>query len=141
MELPTGKKVRTELILYAPEAKEQYVEMLRFLAHYPHDNGRWIYYRTTIPNGTPPEPFFKRSKLSTIFLTEPILKGDRELTSRLRIKRTAIDLLWVIPITDAECELKLNRGADALYDAFNRVQLPFVLDERRRSCVLGPDIR
>jgi hypothetical protein len=46
-----------------------------------------------------------------------------------------VEFLWPIPITQAELELKLNRGYDALMDRFNEVEHPVVLDPRRTSYV------
>jgi len=46
-----------------------------------------------------------------------------------------VEFLWPIPITQAELELKLNRGYGAFMDRFDEVQHPIVLNPRRTSYV------
>jgi hypothetical protein len=135
MQLPDGEQVRAELVMYVPKIEESYVEMLRFLAHYPHDNRRWLYFGHTLPNGHPPSPFFESSKLSVALIANSVVARDNQLNEQLILDGTAVELMCVIPITEAECNLKLERGADALYELFNETKLPFILDERRRSLV------
>ena len=49
---------RVELIFYCHEARQEYIETLRWLAHFPHDQRTWIGVGHTTPNGDPPAPFW-----------------------------------------------------------------------------------
>jgi hypothetical protein len=126
---------RAELILYCAEPKPEYVAFLRFLAHFPHDNGTWLGVGHTMPNGDPPSPFFSGSDLTSLILIDSILAPDRSFAERLTLGGDPVDLLWVVPLTTAECELKLQHGLDALYGVLNQHNHPFILDESRSSYV------
>ncbi len=56
MSVPAGVKAprRCELILYCSEPKPEYIETMRFLAHFPHNQKTWIGSGHTVPNGNPP---------------------------------------------------------------------------------------
>jgi len=124
---------RIELVFYASEDKREYMEVLRGLAHFPHDNDTWIHWGHTMPNGTPPEPIFEGSVLDTFFFMPSILRPDSELGSRLSHHGEAVHLVWCVPITTAECNLKLERGSDALYELFEERKHPFVFSGKRQS--------
>jgi hypothetical protein len=55
--------------------------------------------------------------------------------NRLNWKGDAINLVWCVPITKAECNLKLEEGADALCNVFDKNQHPFVFHGSRASYV------
>lgn len=55
--------------------------------------------------------------------------------SHLQLDGEPVNLLWLNPITDAECQLKLKRGMDALVELMKRRDLPRVLDVHRRSLI------
>ncbi len=59
MRVPAGAKAprRVELIFYCFEAKPEYCETLRWLAHFPHDRKTWIGAAHTVPNGILPSLF------------------------------------------------------------------------------------
>jgi hypothetical protein len=67
---------RCELIFYCSEPKREYLETMRWLAHFPHDQKTWIGSGHTVPNGDPPEPFWGSSVLDTILFLQPIVKHD-----------------------------------------------------------------
>lgn len=138
MQVPRGAKARrTELVLYALEPKEAYRAILRFLAHFPHDHRTWFGQGHTFPNGQPAQPLFEGSALDTLLLLGSILQPDATLPNHLHIEKDPVHLLWVVPITTAECERKLRDGTDAILDLFEQFQHPFVLNEARQSYV-GP---
>ncbi len=126
---------RVELVFYATEEKLEYLEFLRRLAHFPHDNRTWLHWGHTMPNGTPPEPVFGSSHLDSLFFMPSIVRPDSQLGERLEWRREPINLVWCVPITSAECELKLAQGTDALYDLFEARQHPFVFRGDRESYV------
>ena len=137
MNVPNQLKAprRVELVLYCAEPQPQYVETLRWIAHFPHDQKTWVGSAHTIPNGDPPAPFWGSAILNTILLMPTIVQRDQKLKDELMIAGEGVDLLWVVPLTQAECELKLAKGLDAILDLFGRNRHPHVFDPNRRSYV------
>jgi hypothetical protein len=126
---------RVELIFYCLEPKQDYVKTMRWLAHFPHDQKTWIGSFHTIPNGNPPTPLWGNSALDTIFLLPPIVKKDQDLESELILDGDGVEFLWIVPLTTAECNLKLAKGADAILDLFQENRHPHVFDPYRKSYV------
>jgi hypothetical protein len=60
---------------------------------------------------------------------------DYRLHEELVLEGDPVSLLWVVPITTAETNLKLEHGTDALLGVFDEQQHPVVLDPRRQSYV------
>jgi hypothetical protein len=126
---------RVELVFYAAEDHEEYSRFLARLAHFPHDGTTWIHWRHTMPNGTPPEPVIGSTLLDHIFFMPSIVSPDSDLGERLTLDNDPVNLVWCVPITSAECQLKLDRGTDALYDLFNERDHPVVFSGERPSYV------
>jgi hypothetical protein len=126
---------RAELVFYASEGRDEYQELLRCLAHFPHDNNTWLHWGHTMPNGSPPEPLFGSRSLNSFFFMASIVRPDSELGQSLVFQGDPVHLVWCVPVSSAECELKLEHGADALYDLFDRRDHPFVFTGDRRSYV------
>jgi hypothetical protein len=125
---------RVELVFYTSEARPEYPELLRRLAHFPHDNRTWIHWGHTMPNGTPPEPL-PGTALDCFLFMPSILQPDFGLGDRLAWRDEPVHLVWCVPITTAECNLKLEQGADALYDLFDQRNHPLVFSGARESYV------
>jgi hypothetical protein len=130
-----GAAKRVELIFYCPEIQLEYVETMRFVAHFPHDQRTWIGPGHTIPNGNPPAPFFGSSILDTILLIQPIIKPDNNLKQELVIEGDAVEFLWVVPLSSAECRLKLAEGVNAVLELFEKHRHPPIFDPNRPSYV------
>ncbi|MEZ6092999.1 MAG: suppressor of fused domain protein [Pirellulaceae bacterium] len=126
---------RAELIFYSTENRDDYPELLRRLAHFVHDNNTWLHWGHSMPNGTPPEPLFDTDSLDTMFFMPSIVNPDSTLGDRLHINSEPVQLIWCVPITTAECQLKLDNGTDALYDLFDANEHPFAFPGDRRSYV------
>jgi hypothetical protein len=126
---------RIELVFYAAEDKPEYVQLLRDLAHFPHDNRTWLHWGHTMPNGDPPAPLLGTNNLMCLFFMPSILAPDSTLGERLAWRDEPVKLVWPVPITMAECDLKLEQGSDALYDLFDRHQHPFIFAGDRASYV------
>ncbi|SPE42902.1 conserved hypothetical protein [Candidatus Sulfopaludibacter sp. SbA3] len=134
---PAGAKAprRVELIFYCKEPKAEYMETLRWLAHFPHNQKTWIGAGHTIPNGNPPAPFWGSSILDTILLIPSIVALDRTLPDELILGGEPVHFLWVVPLTTPECELKLAKGVNAILELFGRNHHPHVFDPNRASYV------
>ncbi len=139
MNLPKGitsDHSRTELIFYCQEPRSQYAEILRKLAHFPHDNRTWLGAGHTFPNGQPPIQIFEESPDLNSFLFMPtIVSPDNKLAEKLILDSDPVNFLWLVPISTTECDLKLKRGVNALYDIFEKVQHPFVFNPSRKSYI------
>jgi Suppressor of fused protein (SUFU) len=136
MHTPAGAEARrVELIFYCSTPIAEYVETLRWLAHFPHDQKTWVGSGHTIPNGSPPAPFWGSSVLDTILLLPPLVKRDRTLPDELTLGGDPVHFLWVVPLTTAECNLKLEQGANAILNLFQQHRHPHVFDPHRASYV------
>ncbi len=126
---------RAELVLYVDQPGPTFVELLRTVAKMPHAAGHWLGAGHTLPNGDPPAPLFPGSALDTLLLLESVVAPERDLRRHAEVEGSPLLLLWPVPITAAECRLKLDRGTPALLDLFNEHELSFVLDPGRGSLV------
>jgi hypothetical protein len=137
MLVPPGDDVprRVELIFYCSEPKPEYVETLRWLAHFPHDQKTCIGTGHTVTNGNPPAAFWGSSILNTILFIPPIVKRDLALPHELTLAGEPVYFLWVVPLTTPESDLKLAQGVDAILDLFQRNRHPHVFDPNRMSYV------
>lgn len=137
MPIPDGVEAssRTELVLYVDQPGPTFVRLLQTIAKIPHEADHWLGAGHTIPNGEPPAPLFPGSALDTVLVLESVVSPERELKSHVEISGSPLELLWVVPITAAECGLKVEEGVGALLNLFNERQLSFVLDPGRESLV------
>jgi len=137
MNVPRGADVprRVELIFYCAGPQQQYIDTMRWLAHFPHNQRTWIGSGHTIPNGDPPAPFWGSDTLDTVLLMPTIVKNDAALPEELRLDGDPVAFLWVVPLTSAECKLKLEKGFAAILDLFAQHRHPHVFDPKRRSYV------
>jgi hypothetical protein len=130
---------RIELVFYAERANDheaqQYAELLRSGAHFAHDNQTWLHWGHTMGNGTPPSPMLGTKNLDTMLFMSSIVHPDSTLGERLTIEGDPVNLVWCVPITSAESRYKLDRGVNALYDVFERVQHPVPFAGDRESYV------
>jgi suppressor of fused protein SUFU len=126
---------RVELIFYCSEPRGEYISTLRWVAHFPHNAKSWLGHGHTMPNGNPPEPFWGSTGLDTLLFMPPIIATDQNLASELKLEAEPVHFLWVVPLTTAECNFKLEKGFDAILDLFDQHQHPYVFDPNRRSYV------
>jgi hypothetical protein len=115
---------RAELIFYCDRAEPIFQNILRELARFPHDNRTWLAETHTMPNGQPPRPLFPGHAVDGLFFMPTIVAPEDALD--FKIEGQPLRLLWVVPLTPAEMALKLEEGAVAIYDLFNRVDHPHV---------------
>ena len=137
MNAPEGAEEfrRVELIFYCSEPRQEFADTMRFVAHFPHDQNTWIHMGHTIPNGTPPAPFWGSAVLDTVLLMPTIVTKDRRLPEELVLDGDRVEFLWVVPISAKECDLKLREGLDAILSLFGRHRHPHVFDPNRSSYV------
>lgn len=126
---------RIELVFYSETSNEDYADLLRFFAHFVHNNKTWLHWHHTMPNGNPPQPVFGTTNLDTFLFAPTMIEADSMIADKLSLDGDTVNLVWVIPITTAECELKLQKGVDAVYDLFGQFEHPIAFDGDRESYV------
>jgi hypothetical protein len=122
---------RVELIFYCTEPMQEYINAMRWLAHFPHDQKTWIGDFHTIPV----KPGWCSPILDTCFLLPSIVKKDTDLHEELIFDGDGVHFLWIVPITAAESTLKLKKGSGALLDLFTQNRHPYIFDAARKSYV------
>ncbi len=95
---------RTELIFYAKQCADEYISMLRNLAHAIIEHGIDPSHGHTITNGDPPAPLFEHSELSCVLLHETGVEPECSIHEDWNIDDEPVFLLNVMPITEAECD-------------------------------------
>lgn len=126
-----GLSPRAEILTYAQEPRPWMFDVLKGLAEMPFGYDTYLHWWHTVPNGMPMTA--KASKLTNFFFLPPYFE-DAEFDT-LRIDGDDVDILWMIPITDAELQFKLEHGADALEQLFESKGLNRIIDESRKSLV------
>jgi hypothetical protein len=109
------------------------VRWLKTLARLPHDYDTWLGFGHTVPNGDPPKPFDKSTKLGCM-LVMPSVTLPPEI-HEIPVGDVSIDLFALWPIHVDEMQYKLDRGADALIDAFEAANVTDLIDPGRPSAV------
>lgn len=110
------------------------VHLLKAIARLPHAYGTWIGPEHSIPNGNPPEPYAPSVPFTGV-LVAPMLRCEPAARTIVTSEGRRISLLALIPVHQAEMNLKLASGTAALYDAFDRAGVSEVLDPNRPSSV------
>jgi hypothetical protein len=137
-DAPADMPARVEMVFYLPgdrEPKEEYIAFMHKMGRFCFDYNTWLGWGHTIPNGNPPQPIFVGTKFDSLLVIGPPMSPDNELGKGLFLEGDAVHLLWVVPVTTAEREFKLEHGTQALLEIFDKVQHPFVFDETRASYV------
>ena len=111
----------------SPEAQWHWpVEWLRRIAQYPHDNNTTLGGPfTIIANDDPPKPLAPDTQFTCLLILaeKSFQRKDGEM----------VQLYRVVPLYTDERDLELREGAPALMRAFDRSDVPFVVDVGRRS--------
>lgn len=108
------------------------IGLLKFLARFPHEYETWLWREHTLPHGDPPEPYADTTALCGAMLIPPIFLPDAFALLE-RAGDDDVHFFAVVPLHADEMDLKLRKGAGALYDAFDAVNLPHVIDPDRPS--------
>jgi hypothetical protein len=108
-------------------------KLLQELARLPHQFGTWLGAGHTVPNGDPPEPYAPGTKLCGALVARPVIAPDG--FEELVYDGREIQFFAVLPLHADEMRLKLDKGADALYDLLDAAELTEILDPKRPSVV------
>ena len=108
------------------------IQMLRFLARFPHQYKTWLGWGHSIPNGPDYTPICEGVGFGGAVLAAP--QGVAPLETEDGRK---ISFYMLIPAYKEEIEYKLKYGMEGLGQRFTEGELPLVLDARRPN--LCPD--
>lgn len=128
----TGERWATELIQYFHSAEKEDINWLLWLSCLPYWDQFALGYGHTVSY---PKPLYEASKLSNFLFLNTLIKKDQGIFENFGVSPHPIDLLWTIPITSAEYELKKEKGLDAILDLFDANDHPIELDKFRDSYV------
>jgi hypothetical protein len=126
---------RAELVFYSLEPKEDYLNFLRWLAHYPHSYNTWLGFGHSIANGAPAQPIAGSSLLTHFLFIPTMIPPDARMASQLYIQGERVQLLWVVPISTAEANFKQRQGAATLIKIFDQQDHPLVYNPTRPTYV------
>ena len=113
------------------------IRLLKVLARFPHEYQTWLWSMHTIPNGNPAEPFADNTKLTGALLMPPLTVEEEFYMLPVSNKKTSdekmIHFHALIPLYDDEMNLKLKKGAEALFEGFDRIGVSEILIPNRPS--------
>lgn len=110
-----------------PYASYWPIQMLKFLARFPHEYQTWLGWGHTMPNGPQYAPLCDGLGFGGVVLDQT----DGHLNALDTKDGTRISLLFAIPAYKEEIEYKLKYGMEALSKRFADGKLPMVLDIHR----------
>ena len=106
------------------ESEEWYwpIRLMKSLARLPHKYATWLGIGHTMPNGDPAEPYAPNTRLCGAIIVPPITAADGFGTLAINEDKV-ISFYSVLPIYQAEMDLKLRKGADELFDRLAAKQI------------------
>lgn len=118
--------------LRRPEGRWPF-RLLQDLAQLPHQFNTTLWTGHTVPNGDPPEPYARNTKLCGALVMPPVIAPDGFET--LRVGEREIQFFGVFPLHRDEMQLKLDRGLDALLDLMDEAEITEFLEADRPSVI------
>ncbi len=110
------------------------VQVLKFLARFPHTYDTYLAMGHTIPNGDPAEAIADNVDFTGFILIPPMLVSEE--FSQLEISEDkVINFYGICPVYQEEMNLKLKKGADKLFDLFEQNRVSELVDIER-PCVV-----
>jgi Suppressor of fused protein (SUFU) len=110
------------------------LRLLKFLSRLPHEYETFLYHGHTIPNEDPPVPYADGTELCGAIIGPPVL-GPAGIEQFEVGDGRVVHVYAVIPIHEDEMELKLEKGADALWELFDGAGVTELVDPERESVV------
>jgi len=130
-EAPQEYPRRIELVFYCAEPRTEYAQLLRGLAHFPFDEKTWIGPGHTMETASIALLGCKDVE-ALLFIPSPIMPDD-SLPCALVLDGDPVSLLWVVPVTMAECALIKENGLyETMMHLFNKQGRPYVFDPCKR---------
>ncbi|CDR33202.1 Conserved hypothetical protein [Criblamydia sequanensis CRIB-18] len=95
------------------------IDLLRYLAHFPHSYGTWLGFGHTIPNGDSFASFSNNTLLCGTIILPPCYM-PKEFQKLSINKEKHIQFFSVVPLYQEEMDLKQEQGTGVLLDLFNQ---------------------
>lgn len=108
------------------------VRLLKSLARMPHEYDTWLAYSHSVPNGDPAEPYAPGTQFCGAVLAPPVQAPEE--FGQLQVSPEMVIHFWaVIPVYAGEMDFKLKKGADALFERFDKSGVTELVDVSRRN--------
>lgn len=135
-QAPTPEQARVELTLTLPAGMTQAliaghpqglwpVELLRYLAKYPHRTGSWLWAAHSMRLGLPP--------FAGAMLLPHVRLPQQEFGSIEIPGQPPIQLLAIVPLYEEELKMTMERGLQRLLDRFDARGINELVDGSRRN--------
>lgn len=108
------------------------IRLMKILARLPHEYDTWLWWGHTVPNGEPPAPYAPNNTFTGAIITPALTLPQEFFELKISMDKT-ICFFAVIPLYTEEMELKLRKGADALFDRFDNAEVNEIIDMRRKN--------
>ncbi len=108
------------------------IYLLKMLARFPHKFNTWLWWGHTMPNGDPAEPYAEDTQLCCALLLSPVRADEGFESLQINDEKT-IHFFSIIPLYKEEIDLKLEKGAEALCELFEKHIVTELLDVKRRN--------
>ena len=106
------------------------IYLLKMLARFPHEYQTWLWFGHTMPNGDPAEPYTDNTRLCCALLLSPVRFDEKFCQLGIDDEKT-IHFFAVVPLYQEEVDVKLQRGAEALFAGFEKHGVTELLDPKR----------
>lgn len=126
-----GMHSRAEIMVYVHEPQQWMFDVLKNLAELPFQSETFLHWHHTVPNGQPMTA--GPSQLTSFFFLPPYFESEEFDT--MKIDGDGVNILWLVPITEAEREFAVANGSQALEDLMVEQELDPVIYEPRESLV------
>nr|WP_229238184.1 suppressor of fused domain protein [Dyella amyloliquefaciens] len=103
------------------------MRLLKYLARFPHKYGTWLGWGHTIPNGDPAEPYAQGMKFNGAILL-PSVNVPEAFHSLVIEGVKTVSFYAVVPLYQAEMDLKLRSGSDELLKRFDKRNVSDIVD-------------
>jgi Suppressor of fused protein (SUFU) len=113
------------------------IRLLKTLARYPHERGTWLGYGHSLANGeseADTKPYAEGTALCATVLLPPMSLGEAAWSFK-RADGKPVYFWAVVPLYLSEMKYKIEQGADALMDLFDRHGVTDRIDPLRPSVV------
>ena len=107
-----------EFVIVSPIESDRVVEMLAMVTYYHSNHNRGFGH--TLPIG---EPWLENSKCTNWLVSLPYPFGEE--LEIMPVGNTHAHVAWLLPITDAEREFKVQNGLEALEQKFDDAELEY----------------
>ena len=107
------------------------IRQLKSLARMPHSHNTWLGWGHTVPNDEPAKPLAPNTKLCGAIIVPSLLVTEEFF--ELKIAAHTIAFFSVVPLYQEEMQLKVDKGADALFEKLIDAGIKDLIEPNRRN--------